>query len=159
MARMWDSVKVPWSGEPRCPLVPKLTSWLRSLTSGRRSKYSFSRRATSISIVLGAGLPARGESPGSFDTLSVCCFSKVWGMVPPSRYRLHIRRLCGHLRIFLNSPRSEWLSAPIHRDWHTDRPGGLEPDSKRLDPPNAYSDRHLLTKYRGGKQMLQVRNG
>ena len=29
MARMCASLNVPCSGEPRCPLVPKLTSWLR----------------------------------------------------------------------------------------------------------------------------------
>ena len=49
------------SGEPRCPLVPKLTRWLGSLRSGRRSKYSRSSRATSTSISFGAGLPASGE--------------------------------------------------------------------------------------------------
>jgi hypothetical protein len=62
MARMCASVKVPSSGVPRCPLVPKRTGWLRSLTSGRRSIYSRSSRAASISSSLGAGLPARGES-------------------------------------------------------------------------------------------------
>src|SRR5271169_3539821 len=61
MARMCASVKVPCSDEPRCPLVPKLTSWLGSFRSGLRSKYSRSRRATSTSISFGASLPARGE--------------------------------------------------------------------------------------------------
>src|SRR2546423_647308 len=59
---MCASVNVPCKGEPRCPLVPKLTSWFGSPKSGRRSKYSFSRRATSISISFGAGLPASGSS-------------------------------------------------------------------------------------------------
>src|SRR5580704_9616497 len=58
---MWASVNVPCSDEPRCPLVPKLTNWLGSLRSGRRSKYSRSSRATSTSSSFGAGLPARGE--------------------------------------------------------------------------------------------------
>src|SRR6516165_3806563 len=61
MAMMWASVNDPCSGEPRCPLVPKLTSWLGSVRSGRRSKYSRSSRAGSISISFGAGLPASGE--------------------------------------------------------------------------------------------------
>src|SRR5215469_597453 len=61
MAMMWASVNDPCSGEPRCPLVPKLTSWFGSVRSGRRSKYSRSSRAGSISISFGAGLPASGE--------------------------------------------------------------------------------------------------
>src|SRR5215469_13988114 len=61
IARMWASVKDPCSGEPRCPLVPKLTSWLGSSRSGRRSKYSRSSRAGSINISFGGGLPASGE--------------------------------------------------------------------------------------------------
>src|SRR5271157_921892 len=61
MARMWASVNDPRSGEPRCPLVPKLTNWPGSSRSGLRSKYSRSSRAGSISISLGAGLPASGE--------------------------------------------------------------------------------------------------
>src|SRR5262249_26313879 len=60
MARMWASVNVPLSGVPRCPLVPKLTNWFGSPTSGRRSKYSFSSRVKSTNISLGAGCPARG---------------------------------------------------------------------------------------------------
>src|SRR5271166_2463628 len=61
MARMWASVNDPRSGEPRCPLVPKLTSWPGSSRSGLRLKYSRSSRAGSISISFGAGLPAKGE--------------------------------------------------------------------------------------------------
>src|ERR1039458_2649105 len=61
MARMCASVKVACSGEPRCPLVPKLTIWVGSLRSGLPSKYSRSSRATSTSISFGACLPARGE--------------------------------------------------------------------------------------------------
>jgi hypothetical protein len=37
MAAMWASVNEPVSGEPRCPLVPKLTSWLGSSGSGFRA--------------------------------------------------------------------------------------------------------------------------
>jgi len=40
---------------------PKLTSWFASVRPGRRSKYSRSSRAGSISISFGAGLPASGE--------------------------------------------------------------------------------------------------
>src|ERR1700730_11139430 len=58
---MWASVNDPWKGEPRCPLVPKLTRWAGSLRSGRHSKYSRSRRDRSTSISFGAGLPASGE--------------------------------------------------------------------------------------------------
>src|SRR5208337_4230799 len=61
MARTWASVNEPRSDEPRCPLVPKLTRCSGSSRSGRRSKYSRSRRARSTSISLGAGFPARGE--------------------------------------------------------------------------------------------------
>src|SRR5262245_50431192 len=61
MARMWASVNVPCSDEPRWPLVPKLTNWLGSLGSGRRSKYSRSSRARSTRSCIGAGWPARGE--------------------------------------------------------------------------------------------------
>src|SRR5215472_18638343 len=42
-------------------LVPKLTSWFASVIPGRRSKYSRSSRAGSISISFGAGLAASGE--------------------------------------------------------------------------------------------------
>ncbi len=34
MARIWASVNEPRSGEPRCPLVPKLTRWSGSLEIG-----------------------------------------------------------------------------------------------------------------------------
>src|SRR5271166_5925404 len=69
MARMWASVNDPRSGEPRCPLVPKLTRWPRSSRSGRRSKYSRSSRTRSTSSSLGAGSPARGEIViGSFSS-------------------------------------------------------------------------------------------
>src|SRR5215831_9846582 len=61
IARMWASVNDRWNGEPRCPLVPKLTRWAGSSTSGRQSKYSRSSRDRSTSISLGAGLPASGE--------------------------------------------------------------------------------------------------
>src|SRR5215469_15138571 len=61
MARMWASVNDPRSGDPRCPLVPKLTSCPGSPRSGKRSKYSPSSRTGSISISLGASLPASGE--------------------------------------------------------------------------------------------------
>src|SRR5215469_4004841 len=61
MARMCDSVNVPRSGVPRCPLVPKATRSPGSLMSGSRSKYARSSRAASISNSGGAGLPARGE--------------------------------------------------------------------------------------------------
>src|SRR5262249_40072010 len=37
MASMWASLNEPCSGEPRCPLVPKLTNWLGSPMSGRSS--------------------------------------------------------------------------------------------------------------------------
>jgi len=72
--------EVPCIGEPRCPLVPKLTRWLGSSRSGRRSKYSLSKRATSTSMSLGAGLPASGEINTSFAT--------TLGIVPPSKFRL-----------------------------------------------------------------------
>ena len=36
MATMWDSVNEPRNGEPRCPLVPKLTSW-----SGAKVRLAF----------------------------------------------------------------------------------------------------------------------
>ena len=36
-AAMWASVNEPRSDEPRCPLVPKLTSWVGSSGSGVRS--------------------------------------------------------------------------------------------------------------------------
>src|SRR6516225_11465713 len=58
---MCASVNDPCSGEPRCPLVPKLTSWFASSRSGRRAKYSRSSRDGSISNSLGAGLPASGD--------------------------------------------------------------------------------------------------
>src|SRR6516164_5714012 len=58
---MWVSLNEPCRGEPRWPLVPNETSWLGSSISGRRSKYSRSSRTGSISISLGAGLPASGE--------------------------------------------------------------------------------------------------
>src|SRR5215472_17421418 len=58
---MWASVNDRWNGEPRCPLVPKLTCWAGSSRSGRHSKYSRSSRGRSTSISLGAGLPASGE--------------------------------------------------------------------------------------------------
>src|SRR6266446_5004522 len=61
IARMWASVNDPRKGDPRCPLVPKLTRWAGSSRSGRHSKYSRSRRARSTSISFGASLPARGE--------------------------------------------------------------------------------------------------
>src|SRR5208282_4460760 len=89
---MCTSLNVPRSGEPRCPLVPKLTSWLGSSKSGRRSKYSFSRRATSTSNSFGAGLPASDEMLGSpvLGSPVSDCVSKLPGMVPPSRSRLRI---------------------------------------------------------------------
>src|SRR5208337_937498 len=77
MARMCASVNVPWSGDPRCPLVPKLTNWLGSCRSGWRSKNSFSRRATSISISFGAGLPASGEIAIASGALAVGRVSRV----------------------------------------------------------------------------------
>src|SRR4051794_2992507 len=61
-ARMCDSVNVPLPGVPRWPLVPKLTSWSGSSTSGRRAWYSRSSAAGSISRSAGGGLPARGET-------------------------------------------------------------------------------------------------
>ncbi len=57
-------VKLPCSEEPRWPLVPKITACVGSLRSGRRSKYSRSSRAVSISISFGAGCPAKGEMLG-----------------------------------------------------------------------------------------------
>src|SRR5215470_1254516 len=62
IARIWASVNDPRKGEPRCPLVPKLTSCSGSSRSGRRAKYSRSRAARSTSISFGAGLPASGET-------------------------------------------------------------------------------------------------
>src|SRR5215467_1717821 len=61
IARMWASENDPRSGDPRCPLVPKLTNWFGSSRSGRRSKYSRSSWTGSISISFGAGLPASGD--------------------------------------------------------------------------------------------------
>src|SRR5438046_7043030 len=60
---MWASLNDRWKGEPRCPLVPKLTRWAGSLGSGRHAKYARSSRARSTSIAFGAGLPASGEIP------------------------------------------------------------------------------------------------
>jgi hypothetical protein len=37
IAAMWAALNEPWSGEPLCPLVPKLTSWVGSPKSGFRS--------------------------------------------------------------------------------------------------------------------------
>src|SRR6266478_1386721 len=61
IAKICASVNEPSKGDPRCPLVPKLTRCVGSSRSGRRSKYSFSRRDRSTSISFGAGLPASGE--------------------------------------------------------------------------------------------------
>src|SRR5436309_15466734 len=80
MARMWASVNVPWEGVPRCPLVPKLTSWLGSLRSGWRSKYCFSSRAGSINISRGAGLPARGDTVAVGDALTGGWVAMAWDM-------------------------------------------------------------------------------
>src|SRR5262245_53168215 len=60
---MCASVNEPVSGEPRCPLVPKLTRCVASATSGVRAEYSRSSFATSTSMSGVAGLPARGEMP------------------------------------------------------------------------------------------------
>src|SRR5580704_4262952 len=84
MARMCASVNVPRRGEPRCPLVPKLTSWLGSCRSGWRSKQAISRRATSINISLGAGLPASGEIVDSRGPAADECAPGVFGMILPS---------------------------------------------------------------------------
>ena len=62
IARMWASVNEPVSGEPRWPLVPKLTSWRGRPGPAVRSWYSRSSRAGSISISGGAGWPASGET-------------------------------------------------------------------------------------------------
>src|SRR5215475_7487175 len=61
IARICASVNEPWNGDPRCPLVPKLTRWAGSSASGRHAKYSRSSRDRSTSISLGAGLPASGD--------------------------------------------------------------------------------------------------
>src|SRR5215831_4422759 len=70
---MCASLKEPWSGEPRWPLVPNFTRWAGSEGSGRRVKYSLRSRSGSIRRSGGAGWPARGwsgmRSPGG------CC---VW---------------------------------------------------------------------------------
>src|SRR5215469_1781547 len=55
------ALKDPLSAEPRCPLVPKATSWEGSAGSGVRLKNSLPSRAGSISNDFGAGLPASGE--------------------------------------------------------------------------------------------------
>src|SRR5262245_39182572 len=61
MAWSWASVNFPPIGVALCPLVPKLTNWFGSPRSGRRWKYSLSRRVKSTNISFGAGCPARGE--------------------------------------------------------------------------------------------------
>src|ERR1039458_3262823 len=87
---MCASVKVPTSEDPRWPLVPKLTTWVGSLTSGLRSKYSRSSRATSTSISFGAGLPASGEivtRAVDSSAIGLCC--------PRLRFRVRRGRLIG----------------------------------------------------------------
>jgi hypothetical protein len=61
IAKMCAPVNEPSNGDPRCPLVPKLTLWAGLSVSGRRSKHSRSRQDRSTSISFGAGLPASGE--------------------------------------------------------------------------------------------------
>src|SRR5207247_1646009 len=85
IARIWASVNDRWNGEPRCPLVPKLTRWVRSSTSGRHSKYSFSSRERSTSMSFGAVLPASGEIP-------ICV------VLPMHRARFRVPNLGGVLR-------------------------------------------------------------
>src|ERR1700736_1543375 len=58
---MWASVNDRRNGDPRCPLVPKLTRCAGSSTPGSQSKSSRSSRDRSTSISFGAGLPASGE--------------------------------------------------------------------------------------------------
>ena len=55
MARMWASVNVPSSGEPRWPLVPKLTSWLRVADVGPA--------LVSTRVRAGPGRPAAPSAP------------------------------------------------------------------------------------------------
>ena len=62
IAAMWASVNEPVRGEPRWPLVPKLTSCAGSTGSGTRWWYSRTRRPGSTSISGGAGWPASGET-------------------------------------------------------------------------------------------------
>src|SRR5436305_4911773 len=76
MARMCASLKDPRDEDPRCPLVPKLTSWVSSARSGPRSAYSRSSRAGSTRISRGAGRPARGE-------IAIVAGSFVKGSWPP----------------------------------------------------------------------------
>src|SRR6267154_4425145 len=106
MDRMCASVKLPRSGEPRCPLVPKLTIWSGSLMSGRRSKYSRSSWATLTIISFGAGRPARGDKLGNGFV------STAPGMASPPRSGLRIRRLYGRWRTSQNPPHSKQPCAP-----------------------------------------------
>ena len=94
IARMCDSVKVPVSGEPLWPLVPKITIWLRSLISGRRATYSCSSRAKSTSSFFGAGRPARAEIASFGPAVNVL------DKASPPRFRLRIQRWCDRSRTF-----------------------------------------------------------
>ena len=70
----------------------KLTIWLGSLKSGRRSIYSRSSLATSISISFGAGMPARGDNFG------IGCAPTAPDMASPPKSAMRILRLCDRLR-------------------------------------------------------------
>ena len=81
---MCDSVKVPCNGEPRCPLVPKLTRWLGSSRSGRRSKYAVSKRATSTSMSFGRRFTRQRRN-------RQLRFLQHWALIRPSKFRLCLR--------------------------------------------------------------------
>src|SRR5215471_7158341 len=100
MARIWASVKVPENGDPLWPLVPNLTIWLGSNRSGRRSKYSRSSLAESISIPFGAGLPASGEIAGAM--LALGGASRTLGTALLSKFHLHTPQWCDHWKTFPN---------------------------------------------------------
>src|SRR6516162_3063781 len=111
MARIWASVNVARSGEPRWPLVPKLTNWVRSFKSGARAWYSSSSRVTSTSSFFGAGWPARGDTVERTPT--------ALDMVPLSRCPRRIRLRCDRLKTCRNWLHSRWLFGPTDRDCHT----------------------------------------
>ncbi len=61
VARMWSSLKLAASDEPRWPLVPNATRWPGSSGSGCTVKYAVTSFATSTRSAEVAGCPARGS--------------------------------------------------------------------------------------------------
>src|SRR4051812_31205767 len=115
-------------------------------------------RATSISISLGAGLPASGET-GAPRAVDSGCVSRVWGMVPPSKSRLCIRESCGRWGIFPNSQRSGSPFAPTLRDRDTVRLTVPVLRRRTLDQLGAYNGRRTIKAYLATVRMLLAHSG